>query len=912
MKSAIKKTILSLFFLIVSVGLFAQEKNETVTISANNLTKEQVINLIESKTNYRFYYLKNWLDQEKVNFNFTNAKLSHVLDTLFGGSSVNYFVFEDNKVILTNGNLIKKSIYETDEINSDNTEDSPVLVNSDGSSIIKIGKEVTNKKKFYTVTGIIKNDKNGEPIEGATIFEREKNIYTTSNEKGFFKIKLPFGENSLETSFVGFDIDYKDVIIYNDGKLNFFISEKSEQLEEVVISASRTRNIRQTISGISQIKAKEIKKIPLVLGERDILKVAITLPSIKSTGEGSEGVNVRGGKVDQNLFLLDNGVIYNPTHFLGLFSAINPFTTNDLKIYTGNIPAEYGGRLSSVFDIRTKDPNTKEFQGEASVGPVTGNVNVDIPIVKEKSGLVLGVRSTYSDWILGLVNNKEIENSSVSFYDIIAKYKHQIDDNNAIRATGYFSKDQFQIASDTINRYGNVMGALNWEHVFNDKNRGNLGVSHSQYSFDIDYDNQETNRSFDLTYNISETDLKIKLQYDYSDKHKIDYGLESKLYQIKPGTIQPKGDNSTVVPLTIPEERALENALFISDEFTVNKKLNFNIGLRLNQYLALGPSSQREYRNDAPKNESTVVNTVEYDNNEIFQTYHGLSYRLAGRYALNNTLSLKASFNKSFQYIHRLNNNTTATPIDTWRLSDTNIKPQEGTQISLGVFKNINGNDYEISLEGYYKRYQNLLDYKIGANLLLNENIETEVLQGKGKSYGVEFLLRKNKGKLNGWLGYSYSRSLIQLNSMFEEETVNNGEFFPTNYDKPHDLTAVLNYKFTERYSFSANFTYQTGRPITYPTGKFIFNGAEFLTYSNRNQFRIPDYYRLDVGINIEGNHKIKKFAHSFWNISVYNVLGRNNPYSVFFQTNANGNVEAYQSSIFSVPIPTITYNFKF
>ena len=912
MKSAIKKTILSLFFLIVSVGLFAQEKNETVTISANNLTKEQVINLIESKTNYRFYYLKNWLDQEKVNFNFTNAKLSHVLDTLFGGSSVNYFVFEDNKVILTNGNLIKRSIYETDEINSANMEDSPVLVNSDGSSIIKIGKEVTNKKDFYTVTGIIKNDKNGEPIEGATIFEREKNIYATSNEKGFFKIKLPFGENSLETSFVGFDIDYKDVIIYNDGKLNFSISEKSEQLEEVVISASRTRNIRQTISGISQIKAKEIKKIPLVLGERDILKVAITLPSIKSTGEGSEGVNVRGGKVDQNLFLLDNGVIYNPTHFLGLFSAINPFTTNDLKIYTGNIPAEYGGRLSSVFDIRTKDPNTKEFQGEASVGPVTGNVNVDIPIVKEKSGLVLGVRSTYSDWILGLVNNKEIENSSVSFYDIIAKYKHQIDDNNAIRATGYFSKDQFQIASDTINRYGNVMGALNWEHVFNDKNRGNLGVSHSQYSFDIDYDNQETNRSFDLTYNISETDLKIKLQYDYSDKHKIDYGLESKLYQIKPGTIQPKGDNSTVVPLTIPEERALENALFISDEFTVNKKLNFNIGLRLNQYLALGPSSQREYRNDAPKNESTVVNTVEYDNNEIFQTYHGLSYRLAGRYALNNTLSLKASFNKSFQYIHRLNNNTTATPIDTWRLSDTNIKPQEGTQISLGVFKNINGNDYEISLEGYYKRYQNLLDYKIGANLLLNENIETEVLQGKGKSYGVEFLLRKNKGKLNGWLGYSYSRSLIQLNSMFEEETVNNGEFFPTNYDKPHDLTAVLNYKFTERYSFSANFTYQTGRPITYPTGKFIFNGAEFLTYSNRNQFRIPDYYRLDVGINIEGNHKIKKFAHSFWNISVYNVLGRNNPYSVFFQTNANGNVEAYQNSIFSVPIPTITYNFKF
>ncbi|TCP24605.1 outer membrane receptor for ferrienterochelin and colicin [Tenacibaculum skagerrakense] len=911
MKLAIQRTLSILFIFFFSV-INSQEKKETISINANNLTTEEVIKLIENNSNYHFYFLKDWLTDEKVTFTFNNAKISDVLDTLFGGSTINYFVMDNHRIILTNGNLIKKSVYEIDDIENSDTSDTPVLVNTEGNNIIKIGKEVSNKKSSYTLSGRVINDKNGEPIEGVTIFERTKNIYATTDNKGYFKINLPFGENQLETSFVGFDSDYKNIIIYSDGKLNFSINEKSEQLEEVVINANRTRNIRQTIAGISQIKAKEIKKIPLVLGERDILKVAITLPAIKSTGEGSEGVNVRGGKVDQNLFLLDNGVIYNPTHFLGLFSAINPFTTNDLKIYTGNIPSEYGGRLSSVFDIRTKDPSTQKFQGEASIGPVTGNVNVDIPVVKDKSGLTLGVRSTYSDWILGLVNNKQIENSSVSFYDLIAKYKHQINDNNAIKATGYFSKDQFQIASDTINNYGNVMASLNWEHVFNDKNRGNIVVSHSRYAFDINYESDDTNKGFDLDYTISETDLKIKLQYDYSDTHKIDYGLESKLYNINPGTIKPNGENSTVVPLTIPEEKALENALFISDEITVNKKLNFNVGLRLNQYLALGPSVQREYQDNAPKNETTVVNTVSYDNNEIFKTYHGLSYRLSGRYALTNSLSLKGSFNKSFQYIHRLNNNTTATPIDTWRLSNTNIKPQEGTQLSFGAFKNINGNDYEISLEGYYKEYQNLLDYKIGANLLLNENIETEVLQGKGKSYGAEFLIKKNRGRLNGWLGYSYSRSLIQLDSQFNEERVNNGNFFPTNYDKPHDLTAVLNYKFTERYSFSTNFTYQTGRPITYPTGKFIFQGAEFLTYSNRNQFRIPDYYRLDIGINIEGNHKIKKFAHSFWNISVYNVLGRNNPYSVFFQTNADGNVEAYQSSIFSVPIPTITYNFKF
>lgn len=916
MKLAIKKTVLILVLVFNLIPIFSQEKNEKISVEINNLNKKQIINLLEKETNYRFYFLENWLDDNTTTFSFNNATIKQILDTVLSGSKINYYVLNDRKIVLTNGNLIKTSVYNNlTETDPSSSNDAPVLVDSNRGSnngIIKIGKERENKQAQYTLTGIIRNDKNGEPMEGVTIFERTKNIYTTTNDKGFYRLTLPYGANTLETSFVGFETQSEDLIIYSNGKLNFSINEKSEQLDEIVIDANRTKNIRQTIAGISQIKAQEIKKIPLVLGERDILKVAITLPSIKSAGEGSEGVNVRGGKVDQNLFLLDNGVIYNPSHFLGLFSAINPFTTNSLKVYTGNIPSEYGGRLSSVFDIKTHDPNTKKFTAEASIGPVTGNVNVDIPIVKDKSGLILGVRSTYSGWVLGLVDNKDIENSSVSFFDIIAKYKHTFNDNNSLKATGYFSQDQYQIASDTINKYGNTMVSLNWEHRFNDKNRGNLILSNSQYSFDIDFANDDTNKGFNLKYRINETDLKIKMKYDYSKTHKFDYGLESKLYSINPGNINPNGANSTIVPLAISEERALESGLFISDEITVNKKLNFNVGLRFNQYLALGPSSQRVYQDGAPKNETTLLNTVEYGNNEVFKTYHGLSYRLATRYSLNNTLSLKASFNKSFQYIHRLNNNTTATPVDTWRLSDSNIKPQEGTQISLGAFKNINGNDYEISLEGYYKQYQNLLDYKIGATLLLNENIETEILQGKGKSYGVEFLLKKNKGKLNGWIGYSYSRSLIQLNSMFQEETVNNGEFFSTNYDKPHDFNAVLNYKLTERYSFSANFTYQTGRPITYPTGKFIFNGAEFLTYSNRNQFRIPDYYRLDLGINIEGNHKIKKLAHSFWNISIYNVLGRNNPYSIFFQTNENGNVEGYQSSIFSIPIPTITYNLKF
>lgn len=898
---------------MITLPAISQEKSKLFSFNINNLNKKQIIELFEKETDYTFYFLDKWLDDKKISTSFKNTPIETILKNVLKGSDLNHFII-NNKIILTKGNLIKRSIYETNKTNTVNNE-SPILVDSEiktNNALIKIGKEDKQKRTTYLLSGYILNSKNGKPIEGVTVIEKNKKVYTTSNHKGYYTINLPFGKNQIETSFVGFEPLQKDIILYNNGKLNFLITPKLEELDEVIINANKSRNIRQTIAGINQIKVQEIKNIPLVLGERDILKVAATLPSIKSTGEGSEGVNVRGGKVDQNLFLLDNGIIYNPTHFLGLFSAINPFTTDNLKIYTGNIPAEYGGRLSSVFDLSTKDPSNKKFQGEASIGPVTGSINLELPIIKNKSGLNIGLRSTYSDWVLKLIDNKDFKKSNVSFHDVVAKYTHIINKNNTLKLTGYYSKDKYQIASDTINSYGNTMFSLNWERKFNDKNKGHLVLSNSNYGFNMDYEPENTNNGFNLAYKINETNFKLKMKYIHSKTHKFDYGLESKLYKINPGEISPSDDNSKITPLKINNEKAIENGLFISDEITITPKLNFNLGLRFNQYLALGPSTQREYENNSPKNESTLKSTTNYENNKIFKTYNGLSYRLAGRYELNKTLSLKAGFNKSFQYIHRLNNNTTATPIDTWRLSDLNIKPQEGTQISLGLFKNLNGNQYEISLESYYKKYKNLLDYKVGATLLLNDKIETQVIQGKGKSYGVEFLLKKNEGKLNGWFAYSYSRSLIQLNSMFDEERVNGGNFFPTNYDKPHDINLVLNYKFTKRYSLSSNFTYQSGRPITYPTGKYTYQGAEYLTYSNRNQFRIPDYFRLDIGLNIEGNHKIKKFAHSFWNISIYNVLGRNNPYSVFFKTSDSGNIKAYQSSIFSRPIPTITYNFKF
>lgn len=905
------KKHISILLLLVSFNVLSQEK---ISITFNNLTKKEVIIALEKKTNYKFYFIDSWLDDSKISGTFKAVSMDEIIKNIVNGTSLNYDI-KNKKVIITKGNLLRKSLYNEQEINANTKEISnPIYIeesSNNNNDVISIGKEsLKSQQKEYKISGTIKNKETGKPIEGLVILERSKNISATTNKDGFFNIKLPYGQNTIETQLLGYETVFKKLVVFGNGSFNFTISEESEMLNELIITTKKENNIKEVIAGITQINIEDIKNIPQVLGERDILKVATTLPGIKSAGEGAEGVNVRGGKVDQNLFLLDESVMYNPAHFLGLFSAINPFTTNDLKVYKGNIPAEYGGRISSVFDISTKDASTEEFKGEVSIGAVTSNVSLEIPVVKNKSGLLLGFRSTYSNWILKSLNDKSLNNSSASFYDVIAKYNHTFDENNSLRITGYHSNDNFRIASDTTNTYGNTLASINWSHKFNDKNHGNLILSSSNYSFNINFDS-EGNNNFDLKYTIDEIGAKLKMKYSHSKQHTFDYGISSKLYNVAPGSLNPTDQNSIVNPLTIDQEKGLESALFVSDIFEVNKKLSLNLGVRYSVYLGLGEATQRFYPENTPLTDATLQSTQKYGNNEVYQTYQGFEYRFSGRYFLNPELSLKASFNKTFQFIHRLSNNTSASPTDAWKLSDVNIKPQEAIQASIGIFKNFDVNEYELSLEGYYKDYQNMLDYKVGANFLLNERIETQVLQGPGKSYGIEFLAKKNVGKLNGWLGYSYSRSFIQLDSPFNEDRINNGEFFPTNFDKPHDVNLIVNYKLTKRFSLSSNFTYQTGRPITYPTGKYIFEGTEYVLYSDRNQFRIPDYYRLDVGLNIEGNHKIKKFAHSFWNISIYNVLGRNNPFAVFFVTE-NGNVKAYQSSIFATPIPTITYNFKF
>ncbi|WP_291285849.1 carboxypeptidase-like regulatory domain-containing protein [Flavobacterium sp.] len=909
--------ILTLLLLFFGFNQFIYSQDQKISLNYSNINRVEVLKKIEASTTYKFYFQKEWIDTNVlISGEYTNKTVQEVLNKVFEDTDLNFFITK-NKVILTKNSII----YDKFQNDKGRTVNAPIFFQQydsvtknktdQAAPIALIGKEtIDSDTDFYTISGRITDLKNEKPLADITVKAKNSTATTVTNAEGFYSLKLPVGLATIEIESILYNNTARKIMIYSDGTLDFSIIEKVNQLKEVVVKGKNSQNIRTAITGVTTIEAEGVKTVPLIFGERDVLKIALTIPGIKTAGEGSSGFNVRGGKEDQNLMLLDNGTIYNPSHLFGFFSSLNPYTINKVDIYKGGIPSEFGGRLSSVFDITSKNGNTEKFSGEGGIGPVTSNLTASIPVVKGKASLLVGGRATYSDWILKTLDDENLKDSQASFYDLFAKYSHKINKNNSVEGTAYYSKDKYSITPDSLYQYSNRLISLKWKHAFNEKNNSEFNVSNSEYKFSIDYESVNP-ESFIFKYKINETQASLKFNSELSSKHKFTYGISSKLYKVSPGELNPNGESSIVNPIKVDDEKGLESALFLSDKFKITEKLLLDVGARYSLYAALGASTQKIYQEGVPMTPSTVVEEKTYGNNKVITTYGGFEPRVALRYIFDESLFVKAGFDKNYQYIHLLTNNTTQSPTDTWKLSDLNVKPQSGLQYSLGIFKKLDYKDIELSLEGYYKTSKNILDYKVGANLLLNKDLETELLQGNGKAYGVEFLLKKSVGRLNGWLGYTYSRTFIKLDSQFNDEKVNNGAYFPTNFDKPHDLSIVLNYKFTHRYSFSSNFVYQTGRPITYPIGKYNYNGAEYTLYSDRNKYRIPDYYRLDIGINIEGNHKIKKLAHSFWNISIYNVLGRNNPYSIFFVTK-EGQVKAYQTSIFSVPIPTITYNFKF
>jgi hypothetical protein len=700
----------------------------------------------------------------------------------------------------------------------------------------------------------------------------------------------------------------RQVLLNSDGALNVELRDDIISLREVVVTGE-SDVIENLQTGFANINMKNIKQIPSIMGEADIMKIALTLPGVQTVGEGAAGFNVRGGSADQNLVLLNDVTVYNTNHLFGFFSVFNPDVIASADLYKSGIGAHYGGRVSSVFDVALRDGNKKKFTAKGGISPVTAKVTIEGPIKKDTSSYIFGVRSTYSDYLLSLLDDPNLRNSTGGFLDVVGKVNHRINDKNDLILSAYHSRDRFKLNSDSLYEYFNTNAALQWRHTFSNRLQSITSVSFANYNYNLTSDQNAVN-AFDLRYKIDDYSFKSEFSYFLSERGFMKFGLSAKLYQLQPGKKLPLGGESLVEPIILTEEKALESGIYGSYEYTFNRKLSVYGGLRLSMFNRLGPGQEFIYQPDSPKEKETIADTVLYAKNENMKTYLGPELRVSGRYKLKDDLSLKVSYDRMYQYIHVLSNTTAISPIDQWRLSGPAIEPQIGDQYAVGLYKTFFGTSLEMSIEGYYKRVKNVLEYKDGASILLNEALETDIVSAESKSYGVELLLKKQSGKLSGWLSYTYSRSLIQADGEFSAERINSGEFYPSNYDKPHSAVLITNYKINRRVNIALNVNYSTGRPATFPVVQYQFKGQPFLQYTDRNQYRIPDYFRMDLAVNFEGNHKVHKKIHGSWSLSVYNLTSHPNAYSVFFR-NDSGEIKGYKLSIFRNAIPTITYHFQ-
>jgi TonB-dependent Receptor Plug Domain/CarboxypepD_reg-like domain len=921
------RLFLFLLILCASTQTFAQQtKNDLITADFNKASFEQFAKKIEAQTSYHFYFDPAQLDSFEITISVAKVHLSSLLNQVFHNTDLNYTI-EKGLVFITRGFILPN---ESATGFFNRRRDSIDIVQgkaSDYSDYIrpakKVVQEISIENKLFEIglkvntlpkgnvnlAGYIRDGLTGEAITGATIYVEKPHIQVASDQFGYYSIILPAGRHTFTVIAPGMFDARRQLMLYSDGKFSVEMDQKVLKLKEVRVELGKEKNVRSTMMGTNKLDIVSMKQIPTAFGEVDVLRAVLSLPGVKSVGEASTGLNVRGGATDQNLILFNGANIYNPSHLFGFFSAFDPDVIKDVTLYKSSIPANFGGRISSVLDITSLDGNDKKISGSAGVGPLTGKVTLEGPIIKDKTTFVAGVRTTYSNWLFKLLPS-EYEKSKASFEDATIHISHKVDNKNNIYLNGYISGDKFNLNSDTTYQYYNKNANVKWKHNFNNRFYSVLSAGIDHYDYKVSSDDNPVN-AYQLAYKINQYKANLDFSYFLNNKHKLSFGLSTLKYNISSGTYDPFGKQSLVIADTIESEHALESAAYISDQFNITPDLSLEGGVRYSLFNYLGPKNVAEYAHGLPRRESNLVDTNFYPAGKIINTYSAPEYRISGRYSLSENTSIKASFNTLQQYIHMLSNTTAISPTDIWKLSDPNIRPQEGTQVSLGFYKNFKSNTIETSVEVYYKWIKNYLDYKSGAVLIMNHHIETDVFSTKGKSYGIELLAKKATGKLNGWASYTFSRSLIRQNDPLAGELVNGGNYYPSNFDQPHNATMIGNYRITHRYSVSLNVTYSTGRPITLPVGVYDYAGSARLLYSDRNEYRIPDYFRTDFSVNIDGNHKVKQLTHNSWTVGVYNFTAQKNAYSVYF-ISQNGTIKAYKLSIFGTAIPFITYNIRF
>ncbi|ALJ03637.1 collagen-binding protein [Pseudalgibacter alginicilyticus] len=767
----------------------------------------------------------------------------------------------------------------------------------------------------YTISGIITDKKSNETLIGVNVIFPEIQAGTSTNAYGFYSITLPKSTYKLVISYLGFSSVVETISLTQNITKNFSLLETSESLDEIVITENIEKlNIRTPQMSVNKLTSSSIKEIPVVMGEPDIIKAITLLPGVTNAGEGTSGFNVRGGAADQNLILLDEATIYNSSHLFGFFSVFNPDAVKDLKLYKGGIPARYGGRVSSVLDIYQKDGNSNAFHVNGGIGLVSSRLLAEGPLKKDKGAFLFGGRSSYAHLFLPIFDINNI----AYFYDLNTKLSYKLNSRNNIFLSGYFGRDVFRINDAFENTYGNSILNFRWNHLFSDKLFSNLSFIYSDYYYGLKLNFVE----FNWDSGIKNFNFKYDFKHYLSNKLKLQYGLNSIYYKFNPGDIKPTEESSVINPLKLIDKYAFENAIYLDIEHKLSDKLAWSYGLRFSSFYRMGQSELNIYENNQAVvfnndfkiyTKANPIGTKSFKKSHIIKSFYNMEPRLSLAYKLNNSTSIKGSYNKMTQYLHLLSNTNSPTPLDVWAPSGKYIKPQLLNQFAIGYFKNFNQNNYSLELESFYKTVKNRIDYIDGADLIANNAIEQVILNGRAKAYGVEILIKKNEGDFKGWLAYTLSKSEQQTKGRTPNEIgINNGQWYNTPYDKTHDISLTGSYQWNEKWKLNSNFLLQTGQPTTFPNAQYIYNGINIPNFSNRNTNRLPTYHRLDLSATFTPKHQKTNGLQSYWVFGIYNIYNRRNAASIAFAgNNETGANEATRLSIFGI-VPSISYNFKF
>lgn len=903
-----------LIFILTLSGTIKAQEQYFIPWEYNNLSFSEFVLKAENQFKIKFLYKDEWVKDLKLGDYSGCTNLTCVLDNLFKNTRLYYFIDNSQNVVITKdyaiivpgsatgkSNLVKPAVESTAYLEEHQIAENEFVIIGNRSERNKPGK--------VTISGYVTNMETGNREAGVTVFIKNISTGTTTDENGFYSLTLPRGSFEIQFSFVGMKEKKVNLNIYESGQMNLYLNKSIVSLKEIIVSAQRNTMLERTEVGVEKVNIKSFKSLPTSLGEADIIKSLNLIPGVQSVGEGSAGFNVRGGSADQNLILLYGAPLYNSSHFFGFFPAVNSDIIKDVTLYKGGIPSRYGGRISSVLDIETREGNEKEFAGSTGISPVTTRLTIEGPLIKDTLTYLVSARTTYSNWVFGIIKNPLIHNNRASFYDLNGKVTYNLNKNNKLDASAYYSHDYFRFHLNNIYRYDNNILAVKWLHSFNSNLSSAFSINNSFYKYDISDLNVPAD-AYSLSHEVNSSQFKTDFTW-LKGSNNINFGIDIIKYSVNPGSYQPMTDSSLIKPNTLRREKAIEGALYIDDKFYLTKFLSINMGMRVSSFYVQGPQMVYQYSSLFSRSKLTITDTMNFRSGELYRKYAGPELRASLNFRISDGNSLKINYNRTRQYLHILSNSTSISPSDTWKLCDYYLKPEVGDQYAIGFYQMLFRNSFEASAELYFKEIKNMVDFKGGSTLTMVDDIEQYMIDVKGKAYGLELSFKKNKGKTLYCISYTYARSLLKSISSFKDEIINSGDWYPANFDRPNNLVITYQYLYSRRFSFSADYTYFTGRPITIPIATYYVNGIKMMHYSDRNKYRIPDYSRLDFSFKISGNLRSHKIANPNLTFSVYNLLGKENTYSVYFKK-FEEIIKGYKLSVFGRAFPTVTLNFDF